>query len=112
MRDLIFADEVGAHERAHTLEFNDIDLCLRIRNIGNRIVYNPDAQFTHTEKASRGETNPPGDEVALFLSRWGRWLDDDPASHPGLSAERFDLASEPGRNAWYNCESSPKFKSA
>lgn len=105
-------NQMNGFDERFSLEFNDIDLCLRIRNIGYRIVYNPDAQFTHTEKASRGETNPPGDEVALFLSRWGRWLDDDPASHPGLSAERFDLASEPGRNAWYNCESSPKFKSA
>lgn len=93
--------QVNGFDERFSLEFNDVDLCLRIRNLGYRIVYNSDAQFTHTEKASRGETIPPGAEVALFLSRWSLWLDNDPASHPSLSKSRFDLVAEPGQNAWY-----------
>ncbi|MDF0546534.1 rhamnan synthesis F family protein [Sphingobium sp. H39-3-25] len=93
--------QTNGFDERFSLEFNDVDLCLRIRNLGYRIVYNPEAQFTHTEKASRGETIPPGAEVALFLSRWARWLDNDPASHPGLSKARLDFAAEPKSDAWY-----------
>lgn len=93
--------QTNGFDTRFSLEFNDVDLCLRIRNLGYRIVYNPEAQFTHTEKASRGETIPPGAEVALFLSRWARWLDNDPASHPGLSKARLDLIPEPDPKAWY-----------
>lgn len=94
-------DQVNGFEERFSLEFNDVDLCLRIRNLGYRIVYNPDAQFIHTEKASRGQANPPGEEVALFLSRWSRWLDHDPASHPALSRSRMDLVAKPAEGAWY-----------
>ncbi|MDT8870494.1 glycosyltransferase [Komagataeibacter rhaeticus] len=75
-------ERINGFDERFSLEFNDIDLCLRIRNLGYRLVYNPDAVFTHAEKISRGETIPPGEERALFLSRWSRWLENDPASHP------------------------------
>ncbi|PYD46337.1 glycosyltransferase, partial [Novacetimonas pomaceti] len=94
-------DQVNGFDERFSLEFNDVDLCLRIRNLGYRIVYNPDAQFIHAEKASRGETIPPGAEVALFLSRWSRWLDMDPASHPDLAKNRLDLVAMPQHGAWY-----------
>ena len=98
---LSILNQTNGFDERFSLEFNDVDLCLRIRNLGYRIVYNPEAQFTHTEKASRGETIPPGAEVALFLSRWARWLDNDPASHPGFSKARLDLATMPTTGAWY-----------
>lgn len=93
--------QTNGFDERFSLEFNDVDLCLRIRNLGYRIVYNPDAQFTHAEKASRGDSMPPGQEVALFLSRWAKWLDNDPASHPSLSKVRFDLVADPNPKAWY-----------
>lgn len=93
--------QVNGFDERFSLEFNDVDLCLRIRNLGYRIVYNPDAQFVHAEKASRGQSNPPGEEVALFLSRWSRWLENDPASHPGLARNRMDLVVAPEAGAWF-----------
>lgn len=94
-------ERVCGFDEKLTLEFNDVDLCLRIRNLGYRIVCNPDARFTHAEKASRGETAPPGAEVALFLSRWTAWLEHDPASHPAFDRQRFDLVPTHLENAWY-----------
>ncbi|WP_416268749.1 rhamnan synthesis F family protein [Burkholderia cepacia] len=93
--------QVNGFDERFGLEFNDVDLCLRIRNLGYRIVYNPDAQFVHAEKASRGETIPNGAEVALFLTRWARWLNNDPASHPGLAQNRMDLVADPVSRSWY-----------
>lgn len=94
-------ERVCGFDEQLTLEFNDVDLCLRVRNLGYRIVYNPDARFTHAEKASRGESAPPGAEVALFLSRWTAWLEQDPASHPLYDRQRFDLVPTHPENAWY-----------
>lgn len=94
-------DQVNGFEERFALEFNDVDLCLRIRNLGYRIVYNSDAQFIHAEKATRGDEVPSGTEVALFLSRWGNWLPWDPASHPDYAKNRLDIVALPKGNKWY-----------
>jgi O-antigen biosynthesis protein len=95
-------DRLNGFDEKFSLEFNDVDLCLRIRNLGYRIVYNPDAEFTHAEKASRGERPPPGQEVALFLSRWAEWLKVDPSSHPALATNRLDPVPAPQGDTWYS----------
>jgi GT2 family glycosyltransferase len=94
-------DRIGGFDERLTLEFNDIDLCLRMRALGYAIVYNPAARFTHVEKASRGPNPPPAAEAALFLSRWSDWLAKDPASHPGYAADRIDVVPAVDEGAWY-----------
>lgn len=94
-------ERVGGFDERFALEFNDIDLCLRMRAIGARIVYTPHARMIHAEKASRGATPPPAEDLALFLRRWRGWLDNDPAFHPKMQHHRLDL--EPGYDAgdWF-----------
>ena len=87
-------ERVDGFDERFALEYNDIDLCLRLRATGARIVYTPHARMTHVEKASRGRTAPPAEDLALFLRRWKGWLRDDPAFHPRMDHNRFDL--EPG----------------
>ena len=84
-------EEVDGFEERFSLEFNDTDLCLRIRSRGYRIVYTPLAELTHSEKASRGERLPPGDDMALFLSRWRDWFDNDPSWHPRLRRDSLEV---------------------
>jgi GT2 family glycosyltransferase len=79
----------GFDER-FSLEYNDIDLCLRLRLTGLRIVCTPFAEMIHREKASRGATEVPGEQTALFLNRWRDYLADDPAWHPKLTRHRVD----------------------
>ena len=93
-------EKINGFDESFSLEFNDIDLCLRIRNLGYSIVYNPDVEFTHIEKASRGDTIPPGQEVALFLDRWARWLEKDPSSHPLLAKNCLDLFPNLPDDTW------------
>lgn len=100
-------DRVNGFDERFSLEFNDVDLCLRIRNHGWRIVYNPDAELIHAEKASRSVSAPPGEEIALFLTRWGGWLQQDPASHPGLDRNRFDCVPVDTGAAWYSAGHAP-----
>ncbi|WP_294389647.1 rhamnan synthesis F family protein [uncultured Sphingomonas sp.] len=94
-------EEVGGFDEAFTLEYNDTDLCLRLRLLGYRIVYNPAAELIHTEKASRGERLPPGDTTARFLARWKPWIDNDPSWHPGLRRDRIDVQPRIEGEAWY-----------
>ncbi|ATE64047.1 glycosyltransferase [Rhizorhabdus dicambivorans] len=94
-------EEIGGFDEQFTLEYNDVDLCLRLRALGYRIVCTPEAEMVHAEKASRGEMPVAGEQFAAFLLRWGAWLAQDPSWHPGLRRDLFDVvpADEPG--AWY-----------
>lgn len=84
-------EQVNGFEERFSLEFNDTDLCLRMRSLGYRIIYTPMAEMTHSEKASRGERLPPGADVALFLSRWRHWFDADPSWHPRLRRDSLEV---------------------
>ena len=90
----------GFDER-FALEYNDVDLCLRLKLAAYRIVQAPDALLIHHEKASRGETAPPGRQTALFLRRWGQMIADDPAYHPGLRRDGFVVQPAPTGGEWY-----------
>jgi cellulose synthase/poly-beta-1,6-N-acetylglucosamine synthase-like glycosyltransferase len=94
-------EQIGGFDERFRLEFNDTDLCLRLRALGYRIICTPLAEMIHTEKASRGEQDPPGEDRALFLSRWKPWLDQDPAWHPCLRRDRLDVTPRPEDGAWY-----------
>lgn len=83
--------DVGGLDTELAVAFNDVDLCLRVRKKGWRIIWTPHARLYHLESASRGsdmtEQNRARfeNEVALMQSRWGTTLDDDPFHNPNLS---------------------------
>jgi hypothetical protein len=85
-------ERVGGFDPRFTLEFNDLDLALRMRLMGLRIVYTPFAELAHREMASRGRAPPAADQTALFMQRWRAFLADDPAWHPRLGARDGDPA--------------------
>ena len=87
----------GFDER-FSLEYNDVDLCLRLRLMGYRIVYTPFAEAVHREMASRGHAPVAAEQTALFLSRWRAFLANDPAYHPALTRTLGgpEPAHEPG----------------
>ena len=88
-------------DEAFSLEFNDVDLCLRLVMFGYRIVCTPFAEFVHWEKASRGQVLPPAADQALFLQRWSRFLDQDPAFHPRLARGDFRLSPVEPVGEWW-----------
>ena len=85
--------------------FNDVDLCLRLGDLGYRNVWTPRAVLLHHESASRGsdEGGEAGArnaaEQALMRARWGRLLDEDPQHNPNLRFHwhGFELPSAPRR---------------
>jgi GT2 family glycosyltransferase len=96
--------EVGElDEQDLEVAFNDIDLCLRIRERGYRIVWTPYAELYHHESATRGSDLDP-DQIERFHSevyqmkrRWGATLQNDPYYNPNLrlQAPEFRLAFPP-----------------
>ena len=68
MRPAVFF-EVGGFEERLRVAFNDVDLCLRVRQAGYRVVYTPYATLYHHESATRGFVPHPEDDE-FFDRRW------------------------------------------
>ncbi|GHD53637.1 hypothetical protein GCM10017083_30220 [Thalassobaculum fulvum] len=97
-------DEVeGLDEHHLAVAFNDVDLCLKIRKAGYRIVWTPYAELYHHESVSRGVDTAPekmerfAAEVRTMQERWNTRLEADPFYNPNLTLdyERPHLADPP-----------------
>ena len=100
---------VGGLDAEHlAVAFNDVDLCLKLREHGLRNVYAPAAPLIHHESVSRGQDRSPekaarfAAEVAWMQQRWGDQLPHDPAYNPNLSLDNphFRLAWPPRLERW------------
>jgi O-antigen biosynthesis protein len=60
---------VGGNDERLRIAYNDVDLCLRIRQAGYEVVYTPFAELYHYESASRSGYEHPMDGP-LFGTRW------------------------------------------
>jgi GT2 family glycosyltransferase len=93
MRRAVF-DEAGGYDENISHAFNDVDLCLRVRERGYRIVYTPFAELYHHESLSRGYEDTPEKqkrfvgEVAYIRERWGPLIEKgDPYYNPNMSLD-------------------------
>jgi GT2 family glycosyltransferase len=88
---------VGGFDATLAIAFNDVDLCLRLREAGWRIVWTPSAQLYHKESASIGRHNTGETEDqwrfewTLIRSRWAKQLFADPHYSPNLSLDALEL---------------------
>jgi len=94
--------EFGGLDEKFAVAYNDVDLCLRLREAGWRIIWTPTAELFHRESASTGRHDSPARagqfarEVAMMRERWGAILDSDPYYNSNLSLQReFELAFPP-----------------
>ena len=92
-------DEVGGFDEEFKVAFNDIDYCLRVRQLDKKVVYNSFAALTHYESKSRGAEDTPekkqrfADEIRMFQERWADILrDGDPYYNVNLALDRADFA--------------------
>ena len=87
-------DEVGWMDEELAVAFNDVDFCLKIREKGYLIVYNPFVEFWHYESKTRGQEDSPAKikrfqgEMSRFEQRWPEILDSgDPYYNINLSLD-------------------------
>ena len=93
-------EKMNGLDESYSLVFNDIDLCLRIREAGYLIVWTPWAELTHYESKSRGPEEETEEkkrffvrETNRFLRKWYRVLEEgDPYYNPNLTRERGDFS--------------------
>ncbi len=83
--------QAGGFDETFAIDFNDIDLCLRIIEGGYRIVYTPYCSLYHFEGASAKRVTQNADERRRFVARWARYMDNDPYFNPNFSRSRFDF---------------------
>ncbi len=98
-------DQIGGLDEVNLpVAFNDVDLCLRLREAGWEIVWTPYAQLWHHESISRGPDDQGpragafAEEVLYMEKRWGfEKLREDRYYNPNLTlnAENFSLAWPP-----------------
>jgi GT2 family glycosyltransferase len=85
VRSTAFHEVGGFDEAALKVAYNDIDLCLKIRREGWKIIWTPDWVAEHHESLSRGSDDDPSRlarfarERNVMIERWGHTLRTDPA---------------------------------
>lgn len=81
----------GFDDAVFAVDFNDVDLCLRLNAAGYRTLLVPDAVLHHREAASRRWTPEARArhqrEIAALKKRWGPLLVQDPHYHPGFDPD-------------------------
>jgi O-antigen biosynthesis protein len=82
---------LGGFDEKLAVSYNDVDLCLRIRQAGYRIVWVPEAELYHCEFATRPKVLDY-QEVEYMKKKWGTVLLDDPYYNPNLTLESGGLA--------------------
>ena len=82
-----------------SVAFNDVDYCLKIRQLEKRVIWTPFAKLWHRESVSRGKDDTAekmerfAREEAVMYRRWKNLLENDPFHSPNLSkiGEDFTL---------------------
>ena len=97
-------EAVGGFDAALPAAFNDIDLCLRIRRLGWRLIWTRLAALTHHESLTFGPPTTADRRAqfehdrALMRRRWEAVIENDPCYNPNLSLDpprQFELAFPP-----------------
>lgn len=94
-------EEVGGLDEAFPIDYNDVDFCLKVRDHGYLVVFQPTAQLYHYESASRGQHDHDFEDprrteqkelrffraIGLLMQRWPEYYYwGDPYLNPNLSS--------------------------
>jgi len=88
----------GFNESDLAVAFNDVDFCLRLKQVGYRNLWTPYAELYHHESASRGRENTKAKqarfnkEVEYMNKNWAEIIQNDPAYNPNLSLIHGDFS--------------------
>lgn len=84
-------EQVGKLDETFEVAFNDIDYCMKVREAGYQIIYEPHAKLHHYEYKSRGAEDTGkkqerfGGEIMHFIDKWrAQLIKGDPYYNPNL----------------------------
>lgn len=94
-------EKVGGFPDDLAVALGDVDFCLKVREAGFRIVFDPTVVMVHHESKSRGYENTRekrkrfGREKKIFQKRWEHVLKEgDPYYNPNLSDRKCDYSQK------------------
>lgn len=101
----VFSLVGGLEEKNLPIAFNDVDLCLKVRDLGYLIVWTPYALLYHYESLSRGDDErfAKGNQEEFkrvlserdyMLKKWGALLNKDPYYNINLTLKHENYALE------------------
>lgn len=92
-------EEVGGFAEQLAVAFNDIDLCLKVREKGDLVVFDPYVELVHYESKTRGAENTEekmkrfDEECNYMKHRWAEILKNgDPMYNPNLTLKKWDYS--------------------
>lgn len=84
--------EVGGFDEDFAVALNDVDLCLKIRDMGKKIILDPNITMYHYESKSRGYEESDAKvarfkgEIKRFKDKWSKVIEaSDPYYNPNLT---------------------------
>ena len=90
-------DEVQGLDEKFKVAFNDVDLCMKVREKGYLVVFTPYAEMYHYESKSRGAEDTAEKkkrfegEINRFKDKWGLFLE-DPYYNKNLTLDKEDFS--------------------
>ena len=98
-------DKVGGLDESFAISLNDVDFCLKLRQLGYLNVFTPFAELYHFESISRGlddkgeKAKRYEEESARFRGKWKEVLQKgDPYYNPNFSLDRSDFSLKIEKN--------------
>lgn len=97
-------DEIKGLEEKLSVAFNDVDFCLRVREKGYLVVYDPYVELYHYESKSRGTEDSKEkvrrfqEEIEFMRCRWEKLLKaGDPYYNKNFSLTKWNYSLRPKR---------------
>ncbi len=92
-------EELGGFDNRFTIDYNDVDFCLRAVEKGYRVVYTPYAELYHFEGRTEKRNAASAETTRIFQERWSKYLSYDPHYNPNLTRDGVDFAPSSTRPA-------------
>lgn len=107
----LFLQVGGLDEDKFKVLFNDVDLCLKVRELGYKVLWTPFVTVVHhgssslkKEKQSKEKLKRAQSEVDNMLTKWLPLLAKDPAFNRNLSLKHLDFQIETKTNVSWNVD--------
>ncbi|NKZ28111.1 glycosyltransferase family 2 protein [Vagococcus lutrae] len=90
--------EVDGFDETLTVAFNDVDLCLKLVDIGKKNIWAHRVELLHYESQTRGHEDTPEKlarfkkETEMMEARWSHYIENDPYYNPNLTRVRGDFS--------------------
>lgn len=88
----------GLNDKDLKIAFNDVDFCLKVKNLGRRNLYCAEAELYHHESVSRGREDTKEkqqrfmDELSYLQNTWQSVIEQDDCYNPNLTLKRENFA--------------------